>query len=134
MMTLGAKRSKRLNPVAEKAAGARHCVVPVQGGWAIKNGSSQNSARTYSSKQAALNAAKAWVCKRGGGEFWIQGRDGRISESLSFSREGFKKISAVEGIYLSSEMEKDFKSFDVKNFSDAERRREIIKKHGNKHS
>ena len=133
-MTLGAKRSKRLNLAAEKAAGTRYCVVPAKGGWAIKNGSSRSSARTYSSKEAAVKAAKEWVSKRGGGEFWIQGRDGRRSESLSFSREGFKKISAVEGIYLSSEMEKDFKSFDVKNFSDAERRREIIKKHGNKHS
>ena len=132
-MTLGTKRSKQLNPAAEKAAGTRHCVVSVKGGWAIKNGSSRSSARTYSSKQAAVKAAKAWACKRGGGEFWIQGRDGRISESLTFSREGFKKISAVEGIYLSSEMEKDFASFDVKNFSDAERRREIIKNYGNKH-
>ena len=133
-MTLGTKRSKRLNLVAEKAPGTRHCVVSVKGGWAIKNGSSRTSTRTYSSKEAALKAAKAWVCKRGGGEFWIQGRDGRISESLTFSREGFKKISAVEGIFLSSEMEKDFKSFDVKNFSDAKRRSVIIKNYGNKHS
>lgn len=133
-MTLGAKRSKRLNLDAEIAAGTRYCVVSVKGGWAIKNGSSRSSTHTYSSKEAAVKAAKEWVCKRGGGELLIQGRDGRIRENLTFSRKGFKKISAVEGIYLTSEMEKDFKSFEVKNFSDAKRRREIVKKHGKKHS
>ncbi|RJF89683.1 hypothetical protein D3874_24165 [Oleomonas cavernae] len=52
------------------------------------------------------------------------------SSGLALSREAFAQISAVEGIFLSAEMTRDFQDFDRRNLSDDERRHAIIEKYG----
>ncbi|CAN5723814.1 hypothetical protein BH11PAT2_BH11PAT2_09490 [soil metagenome] len=50
--------------------------------------------------------------------------------SFTVGRSAFAKISALEGVRLTPEMARDFKSFDAKNLSAAERRTVIIQKYG----
>ena len=45
----------------------------------------------------------------------------------TLGRKGFAKISSVEGIHLSSEMEERIREFDRKGLSPSERRREIAR-------
>jgi hypothetical protein len=45
-------------------------------------------------------------------------------------RRAFARISAVERIHLTSEMNADFRSFDDSNLSASERRAEIARKYG----
>jgi len=59
-------------------------------------------------------------------------KNGRARESFTIGREGFAKISAVEGIRLSDDMEKAFREFDSKGLSAEERRREIVRRYGRK--
>jgi hypothetical protein len=51
---------------------------------------------------------------------------------VTLGRQGFAKISAVEGIHLSTEMKQDFLEFDRKGLSPDDRRRAITKKYGKK--
>ena len=51
---------------------------------------------------------------------------------FSFTLDEFEKISAVEGITFSAELKEDFRSFDRKGLSNAERRRVIAEKYGAK--
>jgi len=50
----------------------------------------------------------------------------------TLGRKSFAKISAVEGIRLSPEMEARFSDFDRKDLSAAERRQEIQRDYGRK--
>ena len=52
------------------------------------------------------------------------------AKGFNLGRAGFAQISAVEGIFLTPEMKRDFKAFDAKGLSDEERRRAIINKYG----
>lgn len=52
------------------------------------------------------------------------------SERLTIGLAGFEKISAIEGLYLTSDMKKAFGVFDRDGASDAQRRAAIIKKYG----
>ena len=54
----------------------------------------------------------------------------RPGKSLTLGRDGFAKISAVDGIQLTPEMKRDFREFDRKGLSPAERRRAIASKYG----
>lgn len=54
------------------------------------------------------------------------------TSGFSFTLDEFEKISAVEGIKFSAELKKDFRSFDRKGLSNAERRRKIAEKYGAK--
>ena len=47
--------------------------------------------------------------------------------AYTLGRKGFAKISAVEGVRLSSEMEKRFEDFDRQDLSAEERRRAIAR-------
>ncbi len=53
--------------------------------------------------------------------------DKRAAATRVIGRERFAKISAVEGIKLSSAMKKRIAQFDRDGLSAAERRREIVK-------
>ncbi|MES1990598.1 MAG: hypothetical protein V4441_06580 [Pseudomonadota bacterium] len=55
---------------------------------------------------------------------------GRTSNSFILGREDFAKISAVEGISLSSEMMDDFDQFDQLGLSPEERRKALAHKYG----
>ena len=52
-------------------------------------------------------------------------RDGKSSFTLG--RKGFAKISAVEGIRLSADMERRFRDFDRQGLSAADRRKTIAR-------
>jgi hypothetical protein len=52
--------------------------------------------------------------------------------SYIIEREDFAKISAVEGIKLGRRVVEDFKDFDRRGLSAAERRRELTRKYGRK--
>ena len=54
------------------------------------------------------------------------------TKSFTLGRKGFAKISAVEGIHLSSEMERLFLDFDHKGLSAFERRQAIAREYGRK--
>ena len=54
------------------------------------------------------------------------------TSDFSFTLDEFEKISAVEGIKFSAELKEDFRSFDRKGLSNAERRRVIAEKYGAK--
>lgn len=54
------------------------------------------------------------------------------SKRVTLGRKSFAKISAVEGIHLSTEMKQDFLEFDRKGLSPDDRRRAISKKYGKK--
>ena len=49
---------------------------------------------------------------------------------VTIGRQGFARISAVEGIRLTNEMRADFQDFDLKRLSNAERRLTIARKYG----
>lgn len=51
---------------------------------------------------------------------------------FTLGRKGFAKISAVEGIRLSRELEADFHEFDRNGLSNAERRRILARKYSHK--
>ena len=54
----------------------------------------------------------------------------RISKGYILGRARFAKISAIEGIRLTAAMEADFREFERKGLSAADRRRIIGKKYG----
>jgi len=58
-------------------------------------------------------------------------RSQKPSDEVTIGRGGFARISAVEGIRLTEEMWNDFRDFDLKRLSHAERRKTILRKYGN---
>lgn len=50
--------------------------------------------------------------------------------AYTIGRNGFSKISAVEGIKPSRQMDKDFEEFDRQGLSAAERRHALARKYG----
>jgi hypothetical protein len=52
------------------------------------------------------------------------------AKSLTLGRKSFEKISAVEGLRLSSEMKGTFRTLDKSGASAAVRRRTIVEKYG----
>jgi hypothetical protein len=56
----------------------------------------------------------------------------RSGTTYTVRRERFAKISAVEGIRTSRRVDQDFREFDKKGLSPAERRRELASKYGRK--
>ncbi len=70
--------------------------------------------------------------RRSGGELTVQGRDGRIRESMTLGRDPMAKIAAVEGIYLSPELKRTLEDLDRAGASGDERRRSIARQFGKK--
>jgi hypothetical protein len=56
--------------------------------------------------------------------------DKRPSKGFTLGRQGFAKISAVEGINLSGEMQAHFESFEKLGLAPDERRRKIVRRYG----
>jgi hypothetical protein len=54
----------------------------------------------------------------------------RVSKGYVLGRSRFAKISAIEGIHLTSAMEADFLEFERKGLSAEDRRRAIGRKYG----
>lgn len=100
-------------------------------GWIVKKNGSTRAGGTYGTQAEAARAAQDMVRIKGG-TVRIQGPDGRSHESFTIGRDGFAKISAVEGIRLSREMKEVLRDFDRKGLSDYERGRAIARKYGRK--
>lgn len=125
-----AKASRPRSQTSGNRRNERH-VVPVSGGWAVKTAASARTCGIYGTQAEAEKAAKEMVRIRGG-EVLVQGRNGRWRDSFTLGRDGFAKISAVEGIRLSGEMQRDIREFDREALSDDERRRRIARRYGSK--
>ena len=54
----------------------------------------------------------------------------RASRTFTLGRRSFAKISAIEGIHLTADMNEDFREFERKRLSPAERRRILSRKYG----
>jgi hypothetical protein len=102
-------------------------VVRVSGGWAVKSPGLHIGRRIYQTKAAALRAVERIVSKRARGS----ARSNK-PESFTVGRSAFGKISAIEGLYLSSAMKQDFKEFDQRGLTNEKRRRSIIAKYASK--
>ncbi len=110
---------------------ARVHVVPLDGGWQVKHEGACRVVGVYSSQTEATEAAKSTL-RRSGGELMVQGRDGRIRESMTLGRDSMAKIAAVEGIRLSSQSMRTLRELDREGATSEERRRSIARQFGKK--
>lgn len=110
---------------------ARVHVLPKEGGWQVRRDGGDRIAGVYRTQAEATEAAKSTL-RRSGGELMVQGRDGRIRESLTLGRDSMAKIAAVEGIRLSQESKRTLEDFDRTGASGEERRRVIASRFGKK--
>ncbi len=106
-------------------------VLPMDGGWQVRREGASRVAGVYATQTEATEAAKS-ALRRSGGELMVQGRDGRIRESMTLGRDSMAKIAAVEGIHLSSESKRTLKGLDRTGASSEERRRAIARQFGKK--
>jgi hypothetical protein len=79
-----------------------------------------------------VEAARRLIEARVGGELTIHGRDGRIRsvDTYALGEGTFDRISAVEGIYISEKMKRDFSFLDRQRYSPEKRRQWLIAKYG----
>ena len=72
------------------------------------------------------------ISDRTGGEVRVYGRNGRIRSvnTYTLGMSGFAAISAVEDIFLTKEMQRDFRMLDRRGDSPAARRRWLLEKYG----
>ena len=118
------RRSISKSPMAEGQA--RVHVVPKDGGWLVKREGSTRATGVYGTQAEATEAARS-ALRRSGGELMVQARDGRIRESMTLGRDPMAKVSAVEGIHLSSEWKRVLEDLDARGASGEERRRWIAR-------
>ncbi|MBI2738639.1 MAG: DUF2188 domain-containing protein [Rhodospirillales bacterium] len=105
---------------------ARIHVVPMEGRWQVKHEGASRAVGVYSSQAEATEAAKSNL-RRSGGELMVQGRDGRIRESMTLGRDSMAKIAAIEGIHLSPQSMRTLRELDRRDASSEERRRSIAR-------
>jgi hypothetical protein len=103
----------------------------LDGGWQVRREGANRAAGVYGTQTEAIEAAKT-ALRRSGGELRVQGRDGRIHESMTLGRDSMARIAAVEGIYLSSESKRALEELDRAGASGEERRRAIARQFGKK--
>jgi hypothetical protein len=112
----------------------RLSVVPKAAGWAVHGPAPGNWQITYKTRREAVAAARGLLTEQSGGEVVILGRDGRIRsvDTYALGGDGFDKISAVEGIFITEEMKRDFRALDSKRLSPERRRQWLIAKYGSR--
>ena len=123
--------SRNITKVSMASRQARVHVVPMDGGWQVRREGAGRAAAVYATKTEATEAAKS-ALRRSGGELTVQGRDGRIRESMTLGRESMARIAAVEGIHLSPEAKRTLEHLDRTGASGEERRRVIARRFGKK--
>ncbi len=106
-------------------------VVPTEDGWQVRREGANRATGVYRTQTEATEAAQA-VLRRSGGALTVQGRDGRIRESMTLGRESMARIAAVEGIHLSVESKRTLEDLDRAGASGEERRRSIARQFGKK--
>ena len=104
-------------------------IVAKPSGWMVA-GLPGGETQAYKTQREAVAAARRLIEPGEGGEIVVQGRDGRIRavDTFAVGSESFDRISAVEGIFLSEEMKRDFRTLDRKRLSPRERREWLIAK------
>ncbi len=122
-------RNISTSPVAK--GWTRVHVVPTEGGWQVRREGADHATGFYGTLAEATEAAQ-FVLRRSGGEARVQGRDGRIRESMTLGRESMARIAAVEGIHLSAEAKRILANLDRAGASGDERRRSIARQFGKK--
>src|SRR5262245_10224088 len=106
-------------------------VVSKPSGWLVE-GLPSRGMGAYKTQREAVAAARKLIQSGQGGEIVVHGRDGRIRgvDTYAVGSDSFDRISAVEGIFLSEEMKRDFRALDRKRLSPRERREWLIAKYG----
>jgi hypothetical protein len=117
-------------PPARKGQARVH-VEPTNGGWQVKREGIGHSTGVYRTKAEAAEAAQS-ALRRSGGALAIQGRDGRVRESMTLGRDPMARIAAVEGIYMSADSKRMLEELDRAGASGEERRRSIARRFGKK--
>lgn len=122
---------RRLAKVANHKR-TRLSVVPKSVGWVIDGSDSGTAPRGYKTQREAVAAARKLIKAKDGGEIVVHGRDGRIRgvDTYALGGDSFDKINAVEGIFLSEEMKRDFRALDRKRLSPEKRRQWLVAKYG----
>jgi hypothetical protein len=117
---------------AKRPLRARLSIVPAASGWAVRKQNSSRASKPYKTKREAEAAARQMLAREDGGEIVVRRRDGKISsvDTFALGDGPFAKVSAVEGIFLTPEMERDFQRLNKKGLSPEARRRWLIEKYG----
>ena len=126
--------SKSQSRKTTKPGRTRFFVVPQSSAWALRETGSARVSRVYKTQREAVAAARKLIKQKDGGEIVVHGRDGRIRgvDTYALGGDSFDKISAVEGIFLSEEMKRDFRGLDRKRLSPEKRREWLIAKYGSR--
>lgn len=126
--------SKDRHRKTTKPGRARFFVVPQSSAWVLRQTGSARVSRAYKTQREAVAAARKLIKEEDGGEIIVHGRDGRIRgvDTYALGGASFDKINAVEGIFLSEEMKRDFRSLDRKRLSPEKRRGWLIAKYGSR--
>ena len=123
--------SRKISKSSMAKGQARVHVVPMDGGWQVRREGTGRAAGVYTTQSEATEAAKS-ALRRSGGELMVQGRNGRIRESMMLGRDSMAKIAAVEGIHLSPASKRTLRELDRTGASSEERRRAIARQFGKK--
>jgi hypothetical protein len=117
---------------ATKRTRTRLFVVPQSSVWALREAGGARASNVYKTQREAVAAARKLIKEKDGGEVVVHGRDGRIRgvDTYALGEGGFEKINAVEGIFLSEEMKRDFRALDRKQLSPEKRREWLVAKYG----
>jgi len=86
----------------------------------------------YAVRETTGRAVQTNAVARDSGASAARSKAATAGKRFALGRDSFAKISAVEGIRLTREMKQDFREFDRKGLSAAERRRAIVNKYGRK--
>lgn len=114
-----------------KASRLNLSVVKSEQGWVVRREDGVGRPRSYPTQADAAHAAREQL-RSNGGQIKIQGRDGRWRETFTLGTEDLRKISAIEGIRVSSETRRAFREFDRLGLSPDQRRSEIARIFGRK--
>lgn len=63
-------------------------VVPSSDGWAVKSAGGKKATRVFTTQGKAIDAARR-IAKNQGTELVVHGRDGRIREKSTYSKDPF---------------------------------------------
>ena len=95
---------------ATKRTRTRLFVVPQSSAWALREAGGARASNVYKTQREAVAAARG-------------------VDTYALGEGGFEKINAVEGIFLSEEMKRDFRALDRKQLSPEKRREWLVAKY-----
>jgi hypothetical protein len=128
---LGWEMAKKSSPIASRANPARFAIVPEAGGWAVRKAGAARAASVHSTRKQAENAARLLARESAGAYIVIQGKDGRIRsvDTFSLDQSSAEMISAVEKMFVSSEMKRDALFLERHRMSPEARKKWLLAKY-----